>query len=191
MKTFTKTLATLFAVSLAALALSSCKKVQPTELTVASTTATVIKGTVAYLPNKTTGDPGTEYKAVTQDGVFVTVTTKIKTGNFIEVPDGKETKKIEETIASVQQVPVVDKMYEANLPIAPGKTYEVEVRCEFEANGDGLITKAAKGVVKYKAEKRFDVAYGQIFVANLDAKPNGFEAQSTNGVGVDSGTPKE
>lgn len=189
MKTFTKTLATLFAVSLAALALSSCKKVQPTELTVASTTATVIKGTAAYQPAGTTS-----YKTV-EDGTLVTITTKIKTGNFIEVLDGKETKKIEETIASVQQVTVMDKMYEANLPIAPGETYEVEVRCEFEASGNMKIKEsgnAVSGIVKYKGEKKFDVAYGQVFVANINATANGFEAQSTSdGVGADSGTPKE
>ena len=61
MKTFTKTLATLFAVSLAALALSSCKKVQPTELTVNSTTATVIKGSVVYPKTTTSGGSESKY----------------------------------------------------------------------------------------------------------------------------------
>lgn len=184
MKTFTKTLATLFAVSLAALALSSCKKVQPTELTVNSTTATVIKGSVVYLKTTTSGGSESKYSDLVEGNVKVV--TKIKTGNIVEDVKGN---KIEETISSVQIVPIVDKVYEANLPIAAGEKYEVDVLCEFETSGYQKIVEsgsAKSGVVKYKAEKKFNVQYGQIFVANLTAKIDGFEATSGDGAGEDS-----
>ncbi len=184
MKTFTKTLATLFAVSLAALALSSCKKVQPTELTVNSTTATVIKGSVVYLKTNSSGGSDTKYSDLVEGNVKVV--TKIKTGNIVEDVKGN---KIEETISSVQIVPIVDKVYEANLPIAAGEQYEVDVLCEFETSGSqkiGTSSSAKPGVVKYKAEKRFNVQYGQIFVANLTAAIDGFEATSSDGAGNNS-----
>lgn len=182
MKTFTKTLATLFAVSLAALALSSCKKVQPTELTVNSTTATVIKGSVVYHKTNSSGGEESKYSDLVEGNVKVV--TKIKTGNIVEDVKGN---KIEETISSVQIVPIVDKVYEANLPIAAGEKYEVDVLCEFETSGNYTIKETAKpGVVKYKAEKRFNVQYGQIFIANLTAAIDGFEATSGDGAGNDS-----
>lgn len=162
MKTFTKTLTTLFAVSLAALALSSCKKVQSPQ------TATVIMGEVAYSPT------GSSFsRTIVETGVFVTITTtKIETSSYYVPPYGeKVTKKMGETIVSVQQVPVVDAQYKTNLPIAPGETYEVEVRCEFMAPRKIKGIKYVKEMVKYKAEKKFDVVYGQIFRADLVAQP--------------------
>lgn len=184
MKTFTKTLAALFTVAFAALALSACKKVQPTELTVNSTTATVIKGSVVYLKTTASGTSATDYSALVEGNVKVV--TKIKTGNIVEDVKGN---KIEETISSVQIVPIVDKVYEANLPIAAGEQYEVDVLCEFETSGHqkiGTSSSATSGVVKYKAEKKFNVQYGQILVVNLTAAIDGFEATSTNGAGASS-----
>lgn len=190
MKTFTRTLAALFAVSLALLALSACKKVQPTELTEATTTATVVKGTIAYLKTKTDGTDETTYSTPTAENIVVTVTTHIKTGNFIEDEKGN---KVEETIASVQKVPFVDKMFEANVPVAPGETYDVEVRCEFESKGYQKIgkgTTAVSGTIKYKAVEKKKVAYGQIFVSNLTAEFDGFEQSSGDGTGADSKNPE-
>lgn len=183
MKTFTKTLAALFIVAFAALALSACKKVQPTELTVNSTTATVIKGSVVYFKTNSSGGTDTKYSDLVEGNVKVV--TKIKTGNIVEDVKGN---KIEETISSVQIVPIVDKVYEANLPIAAGEQYEVDVLCEFETSGHQKINESGvkSGVVKYKAEKKFNVQYGQIFVANLTAKIDGFEATSGDGAGDDS-----
>ena len=184
MKTFTKTLAALFIVAFAVLALSACKKVQPTELTVNSTTATVIKGSVVYLKTNSSGVSDTKYSDLVEGNVKVV--TKIKTGNIVEDVKGN---KIEETISSVQIVPIVDKVYEANLPIAAGEQYEVDVLCEFETSGHqkiGTSSSAKSGVVKYKAEKKFNVQYGQIFVANLTAVIDGFEATSGDGAGDDS-----
>lgn len=198
MKTFTKTLAALVAVSLAALALSSCKKVQPTELTEASTNATVIKGSVQYFKTTTTGGFETNYSAVADDAV-VTITTKIKTGNIIVDKDGN---KIDETIASVQSAPIVDRVFQANLPVAPGEKYDVEVRCEFEVSGyqksfnyqevEGKTVKmptdeTLKGTCKYKGMKEIKVAYGQTFVCNIIADFDGFEDTAQKGQ-VDSST---
>lgn len=184
MKTFTKTLAALVAVSLAALALSSCKKVQPTELTEASTNATVIKGSVVYLKTTSSGGNATDYTTIADDA-FVTITTQIKTGNFTENAKGE---KVEETIASVQKVAIVDKVFQANLPVAAGEKYDVEVRCEFETSGFQTInTVATSGVCKYKGVENVKVAYGQTFVCNVTASIDGFEATSPKGAGTNSG----
>lgn len=183
MKTFTKTLAALVAVSLAALALSSCKKIQPTELTEASTNATVIKGSVVYLKTTAQGENATDYTTIADDA-FVTITTQIKTGNFTENAKGE---KVEETVASVQKVAIVDKVFQANLPVAAGEKYDVEVRCEFETSGFQKIgTAVASGICKYKGVQNVKVAYGQVFVCNVTAALDGFEATSTKGKGSNS-----
>ena len=186
MKTFTKTLAALLAVSLAALAFSSCKKVQPTELTADSNKATVIKGSVVYneYDDDTDGKASTSFTTLTEGNV--TITTKIKTGEFTENEKGE---KIEETIASVQTVPIVEQKFQATLPVAPGETYTVLVRCEFEKLGYmkiGTNVPTKKALIKYKGEAEVKVAYGQIFVKNLTAEANGYEATSKDGAGQSS-----
>lgn len=188
MKTFTKTLAALLAVSLAALAFSSCKKVQPTELTADSNKATVIKGSVVYneYDDAIDGKSSTTFKILTEGNV--TITTKIKTGEFTENEKGE---KIEETIASVQTVPIVEQKFQATLPVAPGETYTVLVRCEFEKLGymkiGGKNVPTKKALIKYKGEAEVKVAYGQIFVENLTAAADGYEATSEDGAGQSSG----
>lgn len=185
MKTFTRTLAALFAVSLAALALSACKKVQPTELTENSSTATVVKGSIVYKKTTASGTTETSYSVPTTiENLTVTVTTKIKTGNIIEDEKGN---KIEETIASVQHVPYVDKVYEAFIPVAAGEKYDVEVRCEFETTGYQLIGGVpVSGTVKYKGVEAVKVAYGQTFVCNITTEIDGFVQGNAKGAGNNS-----
>ena len=171
------------ALVIAALAFSSCKKLEPTELTTYSSKATTIKGSVVYIPN----GEGTKYTTVNED-VDVIITTEIPTGKK-EVVDGKE---VEVTVASTQTVAIVDRMYEAYIPCPAGKSVKVTVKVQFEKRGSQNIGgEKEQGVIKYGATNTVKVQYGSTFVKNLTATIDGFEATSDNGAGKSSAGVEE
>lgn len=176
MRTFTKSV---FAVAAILLGLASCKKQDPTSLNVEDCKNTTITGVITY--NETDDKGALQASYVVVPNTMINIITMVETNEMVDDGTGHMVPK---KVASAQQVKTKDGRFTANVPVAPGKSAKVTIKCEFIVNGYYKIGEdSVNGSIEYSGEAESDVAYGKIFVKNFNCGIKGFAEYTKDGLG--------